>query len=69
MYDSCMRLFLREHIAACTRYQEAQEILFGADLDLATRFNMTDDKEKGTILLDRIFSIYQERLRASGFAS
>ena len=46
--------------AVCIRYQEAQEILFGSDLDLATRFNMTDEKEKGTILLDRIFSIYQD---------
>ena len=45
------------------RYHEAQEILFGKDLDLAARFNVKDESERGSILLDRVFEIYQASVR------
>ncbi|CAJ1360336.1 unnamed protein product, partial [Effrenium voratum] len=40
-------------------YQKAQAILFGEGLDVSARFNVDND-EKGQILLEKIFSVYQE---------
>lgn len=42
------------------RYKRAQDILFGQDLDLATRFAVKSESEKGSILLNKIFEVYQE---------
>ena len=42
------------------RYKRAQDILFGQDMDLATRFAVKSESEKGSILLNKIFSVYQE---------
>ena len=42
------------------RYKQAQEILFGNDLDMRTRFNLKTDDEKGSILLHKIFEVYQD---------
>ena len=44
------------------RYMKAQEILFGQDLDLSTRFNIKNESEKGSILLEKVFSVYQALL-------
>lgn len=43
----------------CCRYQKAQAILFGNGMDVGARFNVSDD-EKGQILLQKIFEVYQE---------
>ena len=47
------------------RYMKAQEILFGQDLDLSTRFNVKSESEKGIILLEKVFSVYQALMSAS----
>ena len=41
------------------RYRQAHEILFGEKLDLDTRFDVKEYQEKGTILLNKIFNVYQ----------
>ena len=44
---------------AHVRYKAARDVLFGNQLDLASRFDMKDESEKGTILLNKIFDTYQ----------
>ena len=58
-----VRVFVAD-MTSCTvayvRYKAAHDVLFGNQLDLASRFDMSDDSEKGTILLNKIFQTYQD---------
>ena len=56
----------RHSAASSLRYKNAQEILFGQNLDLKARFKISDDAEKGTILLNKIFEIYQASHNITG---
>ena len=54
------RSTLTPYMFAHVRYKAAHDVLFGNQLDLASRFDMRDDNEKGTILLNKIFQTYQD---------
>ena len=51
-------------VCACCgrRYKKAQEILFGDNLAFNARFGVKGEQEKGSIVLQKVFEIYQERL-------
>ena len=49
----------QQYMFAHVRYKAARDVLFGNRLDLASRFDMKDENEKGTILLNKIFDTYQ----------